>query len=112
MAHQNTPSDSLRRVASALQDAERLRLAGRPGEAEAKCREILKIEPKAAPAMNFLALLLRDRGALDEAEGWLRRAVGAAPKEASLHNNLGNLLRRRGDLAGAEASLRSATALK
>ncbi len=111
MAPQMTP-DSLKRVALALQDAERLRLAGRPGEAEAKCRDVLTAESNVPQAMNFLALLLRDRGALDEAEQWLHRAVEAAPNEASLHNNLGNLLRLRGDLAGAQASLQRALALK
>ncbi len=104
--------DSLKRVALALQDAERLRLAGRPAEAEAKCRDILRAESNAAQAMNFLALLLRDRGAPAEAEQWMRRAVETAPNEASLRNNLGNLLRQRGDLAGAEASLGQALALK
>ncbi len=104
--------DSLKRVALALQDAERLRLAGRLGEAEAKCREILRAESNAPQAMNFLALLLRDRGALEEAEQWLRRAVETAPNEASLRNNLGNLLRLRGDLTGAEAALNRALALK
>lgn len=104
--------DSLKRVALALQDAERLRLAGRLAEAEARCRDILRAESNAPQAMNFLALLLRDRGALPEAEQWLRRAVDTAPDEASLRNNLGNLLRLRGDLAGAEASLARALALK
>jgi tetratricopeptide (TPR) repeat protein len=112
MAPKNTPPDSLQRVASALQEAERLRLAGRRDQAEAQCREILSAEPNAAPAMNFLALLLRDRGMTAEALQWMRRAVEAAPLEASLRNNLGNLLRTRGDLAGAEASLRSAVTLK
>ncbi len=111
MTTQTTP-DSLRRVAAALSQAEQLRLAGRISEAESRCRALLAAEPHAAPAMNFLALLLRDRGDLAEAEHWMRRAVDTAPREAPPHNNLGNLLRALGDLPGAEKSLRSAIALK
>lgn len=108
------PSDSAlaRRIAASLQEAERFRRAGRAAEAERACRELLRTYPKASAALNYLALLVRDRGALDEAADLLHRALEASPRDAPLHNNLGNLKRRMGDLAGAESSLRSAIAFQ
>lgn len=111
MTTQMTP-DSLKRVAAALTEAQQLRTAGRMAEAERRARQVVAMAPMLAPPLNFLGLLLFDRGELGEAEQWLRRAVDAAPKDAPPRNNLGNLLRARGDLAGAEASLRAAVALK
>lgn len=108
------PSDSAaaRRIAAALQIAEQARRAGRPSEAERVCRALLKEQPDAPAALNYLALLLRDRGELDAARDIFVRAIAAAPRDAPLHNNLGNLERRRGDLAASEKSLRAALALQ
>jgi len=63
------PSDSAaaRRIAAGLQIAEQARRAGRPSEAERVCRALLKEQPDAPAALNYLALLLRDRGELDAA---------------------------------------------
>ena len=105
-------SATAHRIAASLQEAERFRRAGRAAEAERICREVLKTHAKAPAALNYLALLLRDRGALDEAARLFDRALEVSPKDAPLHNNLGNLRRKMGDLAGAEVSLRSAIALQ
>jgi tetratricopeptide (TPR) repeat protein len=105
-------SASAHRIAASLQEAERFRRAGRASEAERICRELLKTHAKAPAVLNYLALLLRDRGEFNEAARLFGRAIEASPNDAPLHNNLGNLRRRMGDLSGAEESLRCAVALQ
>src|ERR1700743_313312 len=105
-------SDSARRITNALHEADRQRSAGRPDLAERTCREILAAYPEQVAALNFLALLVRDRGDLAGGEALFRRGIEMAPGGPNLHNNYGNLQRRLGDLAGAEASLRRAVRLK
>src|ERR1700709_692163 len=99
-------------IAQAMAQADQMRRAGRLDEAERICRALLTPYPDAVPALNFLGLLLSNRGALAEAETLLRRALKAAPREAVLHNSLGNLLHKSKDIAGAEAAYRAAIALK
>jgi tetratricopeptide (TPR) repeat protein len=107
MSTQNQP-DSAQRVAQTLANADRARRAGNKPEAERLCRQILAADPQSPQALNYLALLVRDRGELVEAEALLRRAIAASPREAALYNNLGNLQHRRGDIPAAELSLRTA----
>ncbi len=104
--------DSTSRVAESLAAADRFRLAGKLSDAERVCREALAAVPASPQLLNYLALLVRERGDLVEAESLFRRAIDAAPREAFLFNNLGNLQRRRKDLAGAEYSLRMAIHLQ
>jgi tetratricopeptide (TPR) repeat protein len=108
----NVPPHIAQQIAQTLMQADRLQQAGRAGEAEQLCRNLLTSHPQSCEALNFLALLVRDRGDLDEAETLLRRAIKVLPRESALHNNLGNLLRRKGDLTGSESAYRSAIALK
>jgi len=110
MSTQNQP-DSTKRVAPTLANADRLRRSGNKAEAERVCRQILAANPNAPDALNYLALLLRDRGELVEAEALLTRAIAISPKEAALFNNLGNLQRKRGDIPAGELSLRTAIRL-
>lgn len=93
-----------------LGEAERMRRAGRAAEAERIAREVVRSSPT-GQALNFLALLVRDRGDLTEALALSRRAVAAQPGEALYWVNLSNLLRRSEDFDGAEEALRKATAL-
>src|ERR1700749_904252 len=85
------------RIGAALAEADRLSQSGRARPAEQICREILGFHPNLPAALNLLALILRDRGAMAEAEGLLRKAIAAAPREAALYNNLGNLQRMMGN---------------
>ncbi len=98
-------------LARGLAVVDQLRNAGRSGDAEQTCRNLVTAYPSSAGALNCLALLVKARGQFDEAETLLRRALVAAPREAALHNNFGNLLRRKNDLAGAEAAFRRALSL-
>jgi tetratricopeptide (TPR) repeat protein len=104
--------DSTQRVAKSLAEADRFRLAGKMSEAERVCREAVSAIPDSPQLLNYLALLVKERGDLIEAESLFLRAIAAAPGEASFHNNLGNLQRRKKDLAGAEYSLRMAIHLR
>ncbi len=99
-------------IARAMAQADQMRRAGRLDDAERICRAVLAAHPDAVPALNFLGLLLGNRGELAEAETLMRRALKAAPREAVLHNNLGNVLHKTQDIAGAEAAYRAAIALK
>ncbi|MEI9929351.1 MAG: tetratricopeptide repeat protein [Rhizomicrobium sp.] len=106
-----TNSLSPERIVGLLAEADRLSSAGRSDKAEAICREILAADAGQPGALNFLALLLWERGETLEAESLLRRAIAAAPREAALHNNLGNLYHEIGRFSDAEASLRAAIKL-
>jgi tetratricopeptide (TPR) repeat protein len=101
-------TESPGRVASALAEADRHRKSGHPAEAERVLRRYLAENQPSADAMNYLALLLAQRGELPEAASLFEGAIRLAPKAAALHSNLGNLRRRIGDLAAAESSLRRA----
>lgn len=107
-----TDSASRQRIADILAQAERFRRSGRKADAERCARDAVGTDPNAAAALNFLALLVRDRGDLAEAHALLLRAVAAAPDEALYRANLGTLLRRMNDLVGAEASYAGALALR
>jgi tetratricopeptide (TPR) repeat protein len=104
-------TESPKRVAQALAEADSLRKAGRSADAERVLRRHLAENPPSPDALNFLALLLRQRGALAEAAQLFQDAIRLAPQSAPLRNNLGNLRRHMGDLAGAEVALREALSL-
>jgi len=104
--------DSAKRVAKSLTEADEYRRAGKMADAERVCRAALATDPEAPQILNFLALLIRERGQLEEAAALLGRAVNIAPREAALHNNYGTTQRRLGNLAGAELALRTAISLQ
>jgi tetratricopeptide (TPR) repeat protein len=111
MMNQTAP-DSPERVGQMLAQADALRRAGRGLDAERLCRDLLSRNPNNMSVLNYLALLVRDRGELGEAETLFRQAIAGAPREAALHNNLGNLLRRMGRSEEAETAFRTAISLK
>ena len=108
----NTELPAYQKIEQALRQADQLARSGRPMEAERALRALLMVYPQAVGALNYLAILLKDRGELTEAEITMRRALELAPKEAALHNTLGNILQRQGRHADAERSYRSAISLK
>lgn len=101
-----------RQIAQTLQHADRLRHAGQMSEAEQLCRTILNSFPNNVETLNYLAILLKLRGAYDEAKKLLSRALSLMPGEAALHNNLGNVLRDEGKLEAAEQAYRKAISLR
>ena len=81
-------TESPGRVASALAEADRHRKSGHPADAERVLRRHLAENQPSADAMNYLALLLAQRGELPEAASLFEGAIRLAPKAAALHNNL------------------------
>ena len=77
--------------------------AGRLGEAEALCRDIIQHRPDHADAHDLLGVVLALGGRNTEAASSLERAVALAPSVAAYHNNLGNVLSSlgQGDMAVA-----------
>jgi protein O-GlcNAc transferase len=63
--------------------------AGRLGEAESLCREMLRNNPDDPNALNLLAGLASQSGRASEAVESLTRAVSVAPTAGALHFNLG-----------------------
>jgi tetratricopeptide (TPR) repeat protein len=71
-------------------------------------RELVTLQPQAAPVHYNLANTLKDLGRLDEAADSYRAALKLTPDFAAAHNNLGNVSSLQGKLGDAEASYRAA----
>lgn len=92
--------------------AVQLRADAQVEAAEKMYRYVMKIAPDDALALNNLADILADRGALGEAEGLSRRANGIAPDNGRLLDTLGWILLRKGELDTAVTTLRRAAELE
>ena len=86
--------------------------AGRLGDAEAICREILVVEPRHANALHLLAMIAGQAGRHEVAAGLLRQVIALEPGSAEAHSNLGVALKEMGRLDEAIAAGRQAIALK
>ena len=84
---------------------------GRHQEAEAKLREIIRLEPKNADAHNNLGVALNRQGSYQEAEAVLKQAIRLNPEDANAHSNLGIALWEQGHHQEAEAAFRHALKL-
>jgi len=77
--------------------------AGRPDEALAEYRSVLKANPDAPAVQNGLGMALADLGRADEAEPHFREAIRLAPRLPEPHRHLADLLQERGALQDAVA---------
>lgn len=78
----------------------------------AQMREVLKIDPKNASAMNFIGYTLTERGeGLDEAQRLLERALALKPDSGAFLDSLGWLYFRKGEFTRAAGTLEKAAAL-
>lgn len=76
---------------------------------EADVREVLRMEPDNASALNALGYTLLDRtGRIDEAEAYIRRAQALKPDDPAILDSIGWVKFKRGDTEGALADLRRA----
>ena len=75
---------------------------GRLGDAAAHLAEALKLDPKSAPAHNYMAGVLLAQRRMPEAIAHFRQAAALAPGDERMHFNLGNALATLGQ--GAEAA--------
>ncbi|HWD40274.1 MAG TPA: sulfotransferase [Fimbriimonas sp.] len=67
--------------------------AARLGKAElavGRLKEVVRLDPKSFPAWNWLAMLLREQGALEDATKCCERAERLAPLNADVQFNLGH----------------------
>jgi Flp pilus assembly protein TadD len=84
---------------------------GRPAEAEASYREVVRLRPT-AEAHNNLGAAQQALGRPAEAEASFREALRLQPDYPEIHNNLGNALQALGRAGEAETSYREALRLR
>jgi len=79
--------------------------------AQALYAELLRADPRRADALNFMGMLMVQRGERERALELLKRASLIAPREPGVWNNLGNALLGLGRLPEAEKAFRRSLAL-
>jgi predicted TPR repeat methyltransferase len=79
--------------------------------AQAIYAELLRVDPRRADALNFMGVLMVQRGERERALELLKKASMIAPREPGVWNNLGNALLSLGKLPEAEKALRRSLAL-
>jgi tetratricopeptide (TPR) repeat protein len=90
-------------VQQALAIAERHQREGRLPEAERLLRQIVAAQPRLAPALHLLAVVLHQNGRTEAAVGLIGRAIEADPNSALYFANRGEMQRLLGDLDAAIA---------
>jgi hypothetical protein len=91
-----------------LEEAYHIYKFGRPAEAEAICRRILRGRPSHHGANWVLGLILKGQDKRAEAEAAFRRVIAVAPEHVEAYYNLGIVLGAEGKLDDAERVLREA----
>ena len=89
-----------------------LREQGKLAEAEAHCREALRLQPDLAGAHNNLGVALQEQGKLNEALAHYQEALRLQPDVYLPHFNIGNVLSLSGRVEEAISSYRRALRLK
>ncbi|MEE9359864.1 MAG: tetratricopeptide repeat protein, partial [Hyphomicrobium sp.] len=95
-------------IRAALQRALPLLQAGRSREALRLYRQVLKIYPDHADALNLGGIATFQLGNVERALKLIRKALAVQPDHVDAHNNLGNLLKASNRLDEAEAAYRRA----
>jgi predicted TPR repeat methyltransferase len=103
-----TPPDA---PGDALQAAIAHHRRGELDVAEAIYAELLRADPRRADALNFMGVLMVQRGERERALELLKKASTIAPREPGVWNNLGNALLSLGKLPEAEKAFRRSLAL-
>jgi predicted O-linked N-acetylglucosamine transferase (SPINDLY family) len=98
--------------ASLLQQALLQQQRGLWSEAEALCRQALRLQGNHFGALTLTGVLLAQTGRAAQAAPLLERAVGVARHDAAAHNNYGNVLRELRRYAQAVASYERALAIR
>ncbi len=89
-----------------------LRELGDDKSAAGHCLEIVRHQPRSAPALNNLGAALCSLGEIAEAIRWLETAIRIDPENLATLNNLGVALEAAGAIAESEACFRKALALQ
>ena len=98
-------------VATALEAAGKLYLAGRLPEAERVCRQIIERRPNLPDPYNLLGVIFSARGDYAQAASTIGRAIKLNATIPSYYANLGEVERLAGNLDEAEAALTKAIEL-
>jgi serine/threonine protein kinase/Flp pilus assembly protein TadD len=85
---------------------------GRLDQAEAECREAIRLQKDYLDARINLALVLQEKGRLDEAIAESREAIRIKEDDPEPHNDFGSILYEKGQLDEAIAEFREALRLK
>ncbi|SPE20562.1 putative TPR repeat protein [Burkholderiales bacterium] len=96
---------------SALSRAAALLQAGRWGEAEALCRQVLASNPERVEALNILGLCVLQRGDVEQAIERLQGAVRLAPDNFGALANLGSALQAAGRYGEALTAIERAAVM-
>jgi Flp pilus assembly protein TadD len=88
-----------------------LLIRGHHAESEKYLREVLRIWPEHAGALNNLGTAVWHQGRAEEAEAYYRRGLGLEPDNFDIVNNLGNALWKQGKPAQAVPYYRQALGL-
>ncbi|MEQ8345776.1 MAG: tetratricopeptide repeat protein [Sneathiellaceae bacterium] len=104
------PADPAAEANRVNDQAARLIMAGRFGEARAMLEALLARMPGLPGAWNNLASVRKTLGDLTGALDAIRQAVALAPRHAEFHYNLGNVLSAGGEHRAAAAAYRDAVA--
>ena len=84
---------------------------GRLAEAERVYRQVIRMDPDEAAALNYLGVVLHQQGDDDDAIGVLRRSVALRPDSIDFHSNLGRVLQANGRLDESIEHYRKAASL-
>ena len=95
-------------IRATLQRALTFLQAGQPREALQLYRQVLKIHPDHADALNLSGVATFQLGKVEPALVLIRKAVAVQPDHVDAHNNLGNVLKASGRFHEAEAAYRRA----
>ena len=101
------PTDEVLRFALAVA----LERSGAWAKAVEEMKVLVQTNPQNAPALNFIAYTLADRGGdLDEAERYMKLALAVRPDSPAYLDSMGWVLHKKGDTAGAIDYLERAVA--
>lgn len=101
------PADEVLRFALAVA----LDRSGAWAKAVEEMKVLVQANPQNAPALNFIAYTLADRGGdLDEAERYMKLALAVRPDSPAYLDSMGWVLHKKGDTAGALDYLERAVA--
>src|SRR4051812_14032168 len=82
--------------------------AGKGAEAEAVCRQILRVRPDHGWAMHLLGVIASQSGRMAEARALMRHSIELRDSVPEFHNNLGTVEAALGQKAAAEGAFRGA----
>jgi protein O-GlcNAc transferase len=95
-----------------FQEAQQLQVAGRLGEAEKVCRDLLVSYPEQPDVLHLLGMIVFQAERLEEATELVRRAVALKPMRSAYHTNLGVILATQGRNEESAVAFRQSLALK